>query len=65
MLVAGTDGFFEIKRSRTRGPDLRHAGLSVRVHIGGDHAAYDLLVDLVGHLEGQGHEVINHGPARL
>jgi ribose 5-phosphate isomerase B len=34
----------------------------VRVHIGGDHAAYDLLTDLAGFLEGEGHEVTNHGP---
>jgi ribose 5-phosphate isomerase B len=34
----------------------------VRVHLGGDHAAYDLLVDLVAFLEAQGHEVTNHGP---
>jgi ribose 5-phosphate isomerase B len=34
----------------------------VRVHLGGDHAAYDLLVDLVTFLQGEGHEVTNHGP---
>jgi ribose 5-phosphate isomerase B len=34
----------------------------VRVHLGGDHAAYDLLVDLVAFLQGEGHEVANHGP---
>jgi ribose 5-phosphate isomerase B len=34
----------------------------MRVHIGGDHAAYDLLVDLVAFLEASGHEVTNHGP---
>ena len=34
----------------------------MRVHVGGDHAAYELLTDLVGFLEGQGHEVTNHGP---
>ena len=33
-----------------------------RVHIGGDHAAYELLVDLVAFLEEEGHEVTNHGP---
>lgn len=32
-----------------------------RVHIGGDHAAYELLVDLVSFLESEGHEVTNHG----
>jgi ribose 5-phosphate isomerase B len=34
----------------------------MRVHIGGDHAAYDLLGELVSFLEGEGHEVTNHGP---
>jgi ribose 5-phosphate isomerase B len=34
----------------------------MRVHLGGDHAAYDLLVDLVAFLEASGHEVTNHGP---
>lgn len=34
----------------------------MRVHIGGDHAAYDLLGELVAHLEAEGHEVTNHGP---
>ncbi len=34
----------------------------MRVHVGGDHAAFDLLTDLVAFLEGNGHEVTNHGP---
>ncbi len=34
----------------------------MRVHIGGDHAAYDLKVRLVEHLRGQGFEVVDHGP---
>ena len=34
----------------------------MRVHVGGDHAAYELLTDLVGFLEEKGHEVTNHGP---
>ena len=34
----------------------------MRVHIGGDHAAYELLGELVAFLEGEGHEVTNHGP---
>ena len=34
----------------------------MRVHVGGDHAAYDLLVDLATFLEQQGHDVTNHGP---
>jgi ribose 5-phosphate isomerase B len=36
----------------------------VRVHIGGDHAAFELLGDLVTFLEGEGHDVTNHGPHR-
>jgi ribose 5-phosphate isomerase B len=34
----------------------------MRVHIGGDHAAYELLGELVAFLEAEGHEVTNHGP---
>ena len=34
----------------------------MRVHIGGDHAAYDLQRALVAHLTAAGHEVIDHGP---
>ena len=34
----------------------------MRVHLGGDHAAYDLLLDLVAFLEEEGHDVTNHGP---
>ena len=34
----------------------------MRVHIGGDHAAYELLGTLVEFLEAEGHEVTNHGP---
>ncbi len=37
----------------------------MRVHIGGDHAAYEVLVDLVAFLRGQGHDVVNHGPQGL
>lgn len=33
-----------------------------RIHIGGDHAAYDVLVDLVETLTADGHDVVNHGP---
>ncbi len=32
-----------------------------RVHLGGDHAAYELLVDLVEVLRAEGHEVTDHG----
>ena len=34
----------------------------MRVHIGGDHAAYDLQQDLIAFLTDEGHEVSNHGP---
>ncbi|HOI03572.1 MAG TPA: ribose-5-phosphate isomerase [Dermatophilaceae bacterium] len=34
----------------------------MRVHLGGDHAAYDLQRALVDHLTAAGHEVIDHGP---
>src|SRR3954452_12826842 len=34
----------------------------MRVHIGGDHAAYDLKLHLVEHLLAQGHDVVDHGP---
>ena len=34
----------------------------MRVHIGGDHAAYELLNELVAFLQEEGHEVTNHGP---
>ena len=32
------------------------------VHIGGDHAAYDLKCTLVTFLQGKGYDVIDHGP---
>jgi ribose 5-phosphate isomerase B len=34
----------------------------MRVHIGGDHAAYELKVHLVEHLLEQGYDVVDHGP---
>ncbi|MEO6020434.1 MAG: ribose-5-phosphate isomerase [Knoellia sp.] len=34
----------------------------MRVHIGGDHAAYDVQQDLIAFLTAEGHEVTNHGP---
>ncbi len=37
----------------------------MRVHIGGDHAAFDLKVHLVQHLLEQGHDVVDHGPEWL
>jgi ribose 5-phosphate isomerase B len=37
----------------------------MRVHIGGDHAAYELKVHLVEHLLEQGYDVVDHGPDHL
>ena len=34
----------------------------MRIHIGGDHAAYELHQSLVTHLRDAGHEVVDHGP---
>jgi ribose 5-phosphate isomerase B len=34
----------------------------MRVHIGGDHAAYDLKSTLVTFLQSKGYDVIDHGP---
>lgn len=34
----------------------------MRIHIGSDHAGLDFKDRIVGHLSGQGHEVIDHGP---
>ena len=34
----------------------------MRVHIGGDHAAFDLKAELVQHLLKQGYDVVDHGP---
>ncbi|MGB5950984.1 MAG: ribose-5-phosphate isomerase [Ornithinimicrobium sp.] len=34
----------------------------MRIHIGGDHAAYEMHQDLSQWLTEQGHEVIDHGP---
>ncbi|WP_030527431.1 ribose-5-phosphate isomerase [Phycicoccus jejuensis] len=33
-----------------------------RVHLGADHAAFEMLNDLAAFLEAEGHEVTNHGP---
>ncbi|KAA1423767.1 ribose-5-phosphate isomerase [Mumia zhuanghuii] len=35
----------------------------MRVHIGCDHAGFELKNHLVTHLRGQGHDVVDHGPA--
>ena len=37
----------------------------MRVHIGGDHAAYDLKSILVTFLQHQGYDVVDHGPDHL
>ena len=37
----------------------------MRVHIGGDHAAYDLKCTLVTFLQEKGYDVIDHGPEYL
>ncbi|MEI2732828.1 MAG: ribose-5-phosphate isomerase [Dermatophilaceae bacterium] len=34
----------------------------MRVHVGGDHAAYELHEALIRHLAKSGHEVVDHGP---
>ena len=34
----------------------------MRVHIGGDHAAFDMKNDLVTFLQGKGYDVVDHGP---
>jgi len=34
----------------------------MRIHIGADHAAYDLHTSLVAHLTEAGHDVVDHGP---
>jgi ribose 5-phosphate isomerase B len=34
----------------------------MRVHIGGDHAAYELKAELVTFLQSEGHDVVDHGP---
>ena len=37
----------------------------MRVHIGGDHAAYDLKCTLVTFLQDKGYDVVDHGPQYL
>lgn len=37
----------------------------MRVHIGSDHAGYDLKNFLVAELTSSGHDVVDHGPAQL
>ena len=62
VLVAGRPGFYELKRTRTSGPVFDDSPrTAMRVHIGGDHAAYDLK-HLVTFLQGKGYDVVDHGP---
>jgi len=35
----------------------------MRVHLGSDHAGFELKEHLVKHLRGAGHDVVDHGPA--
>jgi ribose 5-phosphate isomerase B len=37
----------------------------MRVHIASDHAGYDLKAHLVGWLEGERYDVVDHGPVEL
>lgn len=37
----------------------------MRIHIGGDHAAYDLKFTLVTFLQAKGYDVLDHGPQYL
>jgi len=37
----------------------------MRVHIGSDHAGFDLKAYLIGVLQHQGHDVVDHGATRL
>jgi ribose 5-phosphate isomerase B len=37
----------------------------MRVHLGGDHAAYDLKAALVVFLQAKGYDVVDHGPEYL
>lgn len=34
----------------------------MRIHLGCDHAGFELVQHLVTHLSGAGHEIVNHGP---
>jgi ribose 5-phosphate isomerase B len=37
----------------------------MRVHLGSDHAGFELKSHLAGHLKASGHEVIDHGPSEF
>jgi len=37
----------------------------MRVHLGGDHAAYDLKCTLLTFLQAKGYDVVDHGPSYL
>ena len=47
-------------RARTRRVDLRQDG-RMRIHIGSDHAGFELKSALVEHLRAAGHDVVDHG----
>jgi ribose 5-phosphate isomerase B len=36
----------------------------MRIHVGSDHAGFEVKNELVEHLRGSGHEVVDHGPFR-
>jgi ribose 5-phosphate isomerase B len=36
--------------------------MEMKIHIGSDHAGLDFKNRIVAHLQGQGHEVVDHGP---
>ena len=38
--------------------------MAVRVHLGCDHAGYELVQHLAQRLAAEGHEVVNHGPSQ-
>ena len=35
---------------------------TMKIHIGSDHAGFELKAEFIKHLESKGHEVIDHGP---
>ena len=37
----------------------------MRVHLGSDHAGYELVQHLVSDLSGKGHDVVDHGPTHF
>ena len=43
-------------------PALLLEDIPVRIHIGSDHAGLEFKALIIAHLEGKGHEVVDHGP---